>query len=103
MEVTPDFDDVINWLNALKKLVEDEKNLSVLVPDEIEICKRYGLSDIQIYSGIEIIADVIGAELDVREYSEDSGGYEKSFMFNGIKVFQYFWDEEGEKNNENAD
>ena len=37
MEVTPDFDDVINWLNALKKLVEDEKNLSVLVPDEIEI------------------------------------------------------------------
>lgn len=101
MEVTPDFDDVINWLNALKKLVEDEKNLSVLVPDEIEICKRYGLSDIQIYSGIEVIADVIGMKLDIRDYRND--GYEKSFMFNGIKVFQYFGKEEGEKNNENAD
>ena len=101
MEVTPDFEDVINWLNALKKLVEDEKNLSVLVPDEIEICKRYGLSDIQIYSGIEVIADVIGMKLDIRDYSHD--GYEKSFMFNGIKVFQYFGKEEGEKNNENED
>ena len=40
-------------------------------------------------------------KLDIRDYSHD--GYEKSFMFNGIKVFQYFWDEEGEKNNENAD
>lgn len=83
-----EFKDVKEWLDAniehRKKLPEYED-----FNEQIQLCTVNKKNTLQVYKGIDIIADVVGAELMQKEDWEDEElPYYYYFMYEGFEVFQ---------------
>jgi len=94
-EIIDAFDSMIakDWLNALVENMEQRKSLENM---NSQIYTVSTPEHIQIYTGIEILADVLNEELISDDWNEKY--IVKYFFFRNVKVMQLCW-----KNGENGD
>lgn len=83
------------WLNRLAKSVKQLTNIKDF-DEDIQLCPQCvrGISDvpfIQLYSGIQTIAEMFDLTVDVEE---DEDSVTRSFMWKGVMFLQY--DRKGE-------
>lgn len=80
-----EYEKIKDWLD---KLVDNHKELKSLEDYNNQICLAAVAYFIQIYSGIQMIADVMGFVLNEEERECTGYPYEYSFYYRGIKFLQ---------------
>lgn len=80
-----EFTDAREWLDALVDNLEQRKNLTYF---NNQIRTTGGTGDIQIYTGIDILADLLGIELEEEIFKGMEYPYCCYFFYRNIKIFQ---------------
>ncbi len=80
-----EFADVKDWLDAL---IEDLKNRKAHIIFNNQIRTVSPMEKIQIYEGINVVADMIGAELGCLSEYSDEYPYYYWFYYRGVKFFE---------------
>lgn len=78
-----EYQEIKDWLDRLILLNGAAKGYEDLTTSIQAIMSRVG---IQLYKGIEIVADVMGLQLDSRKRSD--GEIEYFFIYSGVEFFQ---------------
>lgn len=76
----------MEWLDKIISWKKEEESLYQL-NSQVSLCRAHRAKRIHVYSGIEILADVLGKEL-VRERWEEQRKNALSFAYKGYTVFQ---------------
>ena len=80
-----EFQNIKEWLDlhiSIRRQLIEAEHLN-------ELCRPNKENTLHVYKGIDILADVVGAELLLREDLEDEEyPYYHYFMYDGFEVFQ---------------
>ncbi len=83
-----EFKDVKEWLDAnieLRKKLPEYEDFN----EQIQLCGFGRKNTLHVFKGIDIIADVVGAELQQKEdWEDEERPYYYYFMYEGFEVFQ---------------
>ena len=79
------YTDVKEWMDALIENMEERKNLTCF-NNQIRTTSESG--DIQIYTGIDILADLLGIELKEESLEDIEYPYLYYFFYRGKKICQ---------------
>jgi len=76
------FTDIKKWVDAQANIKKAEKDCSCFCK-QISTCRT---DSVQLYNGIEIVADVLCIDLDEEVFND--GHIKLSFMYDGIEFIQ---------------
>lgn len=83
-----EFQNIKEWLDlniSIRRQLIETENLN----EQVQLCRPNKENTLHVYKGIDILADVVGAELLLREDLEDEEyPYYHYFMYDGFEVFQ---------------
>lgn len=79
-----EYAEVKEWLDRLVQNYNELKELKEF-NTSVSICTA---SYVQIFKGIDIIADIMGFHLSEKDYETSEFRYEYSFMYEGIKFLE---------------
>lgn len=80
-----EFETAKEWLDALVDNLEQIKSLDNF---NNQIQTTGTLENIHIYSGIEVLSDLMGIKLKARKLSDYKYPYRYYFVYRGIEIFQ---------------
>lgn len=82
-----EYAEVKEWLDRLVQNYNELHELSEL-STSVEICT--GSNGVQLFKGIDIVADVMGFSLTEKDEETSQFRYRYSFMYEGVEFFELF-------------